>query len=195
AALFYFAVLLWLWWVRVQVVLAALLLYVFAPLAAACWVLPFGPAQWAARAWGTLLLGTAVVQVLQSLTLGVGAARLAANVVGGRVEGVGAGVVDLALAAALVGATAYVPRRVLGALVLHAPPGAGWAARGLQAGLLLAGAGWAPGMVPPVASGLGASGGAWGNSGPGVPPPPPPAGRVGSLLGGQRPPALPPPTP
>src|SRR5215475_13968765 len=70
-------------------------------------------------------------------------------------EAIGAGVVNLALVAALVGATAYVPRRVLGALVVHAPPGSGWAARGLQAGLLLAGAGWVPGMAGAAAGAAG----------------------------------------
>jgi hypothetical protein len=199
AALFYFLVLLALWWVRVQVVIAALLLFVFAPLAIACWVLPFAVPQWIARAWATLLVGVVAVQVLQAVTLGAGAALLAANVVPGHVEGIGAGALNLALAAALVGATCYVPRRVLGALVAHAPPGYGWAARGLQAGLMLAGAGWLPGM----AGAAGVAGRAFTPKARVVDPalpegpivtPPPPSGRVGSLLAAGGRPLLPPPT-
>ena len=130
-----------------QVVLAALLLFVTSPLAIACWALPFGVPQWVARAWATLFVGTVAVQVLQATTLGVGAGLLAANVVTGEAEGVGAGVLNLGLAAGLVAATCYVPRRVLGALVAHSPPGSGWLVTGLRAGLVLAGTGWLPGMV------------------------------------------------
>ena len=195
ASLVYFAVCCWLWWVRVQVVIAALLLFVTAPLAIACWVLPFTVPQWIARTWATLFLGTVAVQVLQALTLGIGAGLVAANVVTGGVEGVGAGVVNLGLAAGLVAATCYVPRRVLGALVAHTPPGLGWLGTGLRAGIILTGTGWLPGMV-----GLGADALArrarFGTSGmlPQGPivTPPPAAGRVGSLIGGQRP-LLPPP--
>jgi hypothetical protein len=193
AALVYFGVCLWLWWVRVQVVLAALLLFVTAPLAVACWVLPFGLPQWVARTWATLFVGTVAVQVLQALTLGIGAGLVAANVVTGEAEGVGAGVVNLGLAAGLVAATCYVPRRVLGALVAHAPPGLGWLETGLRAGLILAGTGWLPGMAVPAAATLRAHVvGQRTVPTPQTPGPPPAVGRVGSLVGGQRP-LLPPP--
>jgi hypothetical protein len=72
AMLFYFVTLLWLWWVRVQIVLAALLLFATSPLAVACWALPFGTCHWIARAWLTTFIGTVAVQVLMALTLGIG---------------------------------------------------------------------------------------------------------------------------
>jgi hypothetical protein len=130
AMLFYFATCLWLWWVRVQIVLAALLLFATSPLAVACWALPFGTCAWIARAWLTTFIGVVAVQVLMALTLGIGAALLSANVVQGGAESAPAGVVNVALAAALVGATCWIPRRVLGALVAHAPPGTGLVAAG-----------------------------------------------------------------
>jgi hypothetical protein len=99
-----------------------------------------------------------------------------------------------------VAATCYVPRRVLGALVAHTPPGLGWVSTGLQAGLMLSGVGWGPGMARWVAPQLLArvvsqrtpatGAGAAGTTGQGIVLPP--SGRVGSLLGG-RPPLLPPP--
>jgi hypothetical protein len=202
AALLYLAVACWLWWVRVQVVIAALLLFIASPLAVACWVLPFALPQWIARTWATLFVGTVAVQVLQSLTLGTAAALLGANVVAGGAEGAPAGVLNLALAAGLVAATCYVPRRVLGALVAHTPPGLGWLGTGLQAGLMLSGVGWGPGMVgraaprllaqvvsmrTPRSPAAGAAGSAVVNAVPVVA-----GGRVGSLLAGQRP-MLPPP--
>jgi hypothetical protein len=106
---------------------------------------------------------------------------------------VGAGVVNLGLAAGLVAATCYVPRRVLGALVAHTPPGLGWLETGLRAGLILAGTGWLPGMAVPAAAALRAHVvGQRTVPASQTPGPPPAVGRVGSLVGGQRP-LLPPP--
>jgi hypothetical protein len=123
--------------------------------------------------------------VLQAATLGIGAGLLASNVVTGDVEGVGAGVVNLGLAAGLVMATCYVPRRVLGALVAHQPPGMGALATGLRMGLMLTGTGWLPGMAG-AAAGLAQR--ATIASSRTVPTPTPPStrGRVGSLLAGQQ---------
>lgn len=144
ASLFYFFALAVLWWIRVQLVLTALLLFVASPLAIACFVLPFALPQWVARTWATLFIGAVSVQVLQALTLGIGAGLLTANVVAEGVEGVGGGVLNLGLAAGMVMATSWIPRRVLGALVAHQPPGYGWLATGLKAGVMLSGAGWVP---------------------------------------------------
>lgn len=185
AALVYFAVLVWLWWVRVQVVIAALLLFVSSPLAVACWVLPFATPQWVARTWITLFIGTVAVQVLQAATLGIGAGLLASNVVTGNGEGAGAGVVNLGLAAGMVMATCYVPRRVLGALVAHQPPGMGALGTGLRVGLMLTGTGWLPGIASQAPAALKATI-ASSRTVPTPPPPSPSGGRVGSLLAGQQ---------
>lgn len=188
AALVYFVVLVWLWWVRVQVVISALLLFVSSPLAVACWVLPFAMPQWVARTWITLFIGTVAVQVLQAATLGIGAGLLASNVVTGNVEGVGAGVVNLGLAAGMVMATCYVPRRVLGALVAHQPPGMGAIGTGLRVGLMLTGTGWLPGMAGAAAGVAQRAVVASSRRMPTPPRPPAPysGGRVGSLLAGQQ---------
>lgn len=206
ATLFYLAVCFWLWWVRLQIVVAALLLFVTSPLAVAAWVLPFNTCLWVARAWLTTFLGVVAVQVLMSLTLGLGGALLASNVVGGGVEGAPSGLVNLLLAAGLVGATCWLPRRILGALLMATPPGSGLLRQGMQLGMVLAGAGGVPavagtalstmvlrrGAAPPPHATVSAVS-PTGAAPSGAPPSSPSSGRIGSLLGGQRRMALPPP--
>ena len=146
----------------------------------------------------------AVLTPLGPLALAVGTAAFVAGKLAdnpgwtawGRRGWLGAGVVNLGLAAGLVAATCYVPRRVLGALVAHTPPGLGWLGTGLRAGLILSGTGWLPGMAGPAAAVLRAHvvGQRTVPTAPPPGPPPTPPGRVGSLIGGQRP-LLPPPRP